>query len=158
MSLLKWKNSTGEWISIYMQALRNRLRKDKNLADIQDKAAARKNLEIVGENNTTHLHDHRYLPLIQIAKDECLNLLDQIKAEHMVDMDHLESTIKALEKQIAEIIAVSNADTVDGKHATNTAENLPVLNSVGRLTNDLEGTAFNIPTKDVNGNIWIEDN
>lgn len=62
---LKLKTAEDEWVQIYGNAINNRLRKDKNLSDVDDKAEARKNLEIIGDNNTTHYHDNRYIPLIE---------------------------------------------------------------------------------------------
>ncbi|TCL39947.1 hypothetical protein EV210_101145 [Anaerospora hongkongensis] len=59
------------------------------------------------------------------------------------------------EQQVAILIQHGDVDTVDGKHADGTANNLPLLNGSIRLTNDTEGTAWNIPTSDVGGNIWI---
>lgn len=61
-----------------------------------------------------------------------------------------------LEVQIPTLLKNFDADKVDGKHATNTANNLPVLNTEGNLTVNTTGTAYNIPTGNVGGNIWIE--
>ncbi|QDR80238.1 hypothetical protein [Sporomusa termitida] len=61
----------------------------------------------------------------------------------------------AFEQLIAVLIEHGNVDMVDGKHADGTANNIPLLNGSSRLTNDTEGTAWNIPTSDVGGNIWI---
>lgn len=65
MATIKYQTSDKGWVSLYADAIKNRLRKDKNLSDVLDKAEARKNLEIIGDNNTTHFHDSRYIPLIQ---------------------------------------------------------------------------------------------
>lgn len=62
---LKLKTADDEWTQIYGNAINNRLRKDENLSDVDNKAEARKNLEIIGDNNTTHYHDDRYIPLIE---------------------------------------------------------------------------------------------
>lgn len=64
MAVLKWKKDATTWIGFYLDALRNRLRRDKNLSDVLNKQAARDNLELSGVNNQTHYHDDRYLPLI----------------------------------------------------------------------------------------------
>jgi len=61
-----------------------------------------------------------------------------------------------LNTQVPTLLENFNADKVDNKHATNTANNLPVLNAEGNLTVDTTGTAYNIPTGNVGGNIWIE--
>lgn len=63
--------------------------------------------------------------------------------------------MSTFEQTVAILIEHANVDLVDGKHADGTANNIPLLNGSSRLTNDLEGTAWNIPTEDVGGNIWI---
>ena len=52
MSILKWKDKAGNWISLYVAAIRNRLRIDKNLADLNNR------LNITGQ--MTDLYD-KYL-------------------------------------------------------------------------------------------------
>jgi hypothetical protein len=63
MAILKWKNAK-DWISFYVDSIALRLRKDKNLSDVNDVVAARNNLELSGVNNHTHYHDDHYMPLI----------------------------------------------------------------------------------------------
>ena len=70
MSLLKFKKNTKEWIAFYAEALRNRLRIDMNLSDVNDVAASRTNLGLDGDNNHTHYHDDRYLPVINKNKED----------------------------------------------------------------------------------------
>lgn len=65
MATIKYHNNNGDWVSLYADAIKNRLRKDKNLSDLLDVAEARKNLELTGDNNHTHYHDDRYLPKIE---------------------------------------------------------------------------------------------
>ena len=70
MPNLKFLADNKEWKSAFREiisAIKNRLRKDKNLGDVENVAQARKNLEIVGDNNHTHYHDDRYIPLINAA-------------------------------------------------------------------------------------------
>lgn len=69
MALLKYYDNNGNWIGLYADAIRNRLRCDKNLSDVYDIKEARKNLELVGDNNHTHFHDDRYNPLIIAERD-----------------------------------------------------------------------------------------
>lgn len=67
---IKIKKDDNTWEQIYGNAIANRLRKDQNLADIIDKQGARDNLELSGDNNTTHFHDSRYVPMIENEKNE----------------------------------------------------------------------------------------
>lgn len=67
MPNLKFLADNKEWKSAFREiisAIKNRLRKDKNLSDVENVVQARKNLEIIGDNNHTHYHDDRYIPLI----------------------------------------------------------------------------------------------
>jgi hypothetical protein len=76
--------------------------------------------------------------------------------KHIAEFLKSYADLTALYQQIRLELQYANVDTVDGKHADGTANNLPILNASGRLTNDLEGKAWNIPTSNVGGNIWIE--
>ena len=60
MALWKYKLADG-WHVLYGGILANILRKDKNLSDVEDRAAAREALELTGNSNTTHYHDSRYM-------------------------------------------------------------------------------------------------
>lgn len=75
--------------------------------------------------------------------------------KHIAEFQKAYADITAQYQQILTELEYANVDMVDGKHADGTANNLPLLNGSARLTNDTEGTAWNIPTSDVGGNIWI---
>ncbi len=75
--VLKWKDAIGNWIVLYGSAILNRLRIDKNLADLANKAEARKNLELVDEV-TTHYHDKRYIPKIEDLDGKITKNIDEI--------------------------------------------------------------------------------
>ena len=81
MAVLKWKSAKG-WIVFYASYLKNCLQKNQNLADLTDRAEARKNLELVGDV-TTHNHDSRYMPLINNFKngiiDSTTNQISDLK-------------------------------------------------------------------------------
>ena len=81
MSLLKFKKNTKEWIAFYAEALRNRLRIDMNLSDVNDVAASRTNLGLNGDNNHTHYHDDRYLPVIDKNKKDLEKKLQTTKIQ-----------------------------------------------------------------------------
>lgn len=76
MRIFKYLTENG-WVSLYQDAWILCLNKRKNLSDLEDKQEARKNLELIGEDNHTHYHDDRYLPKINALRDEMMNLLEQ---------------------------------------------------------------------------------
>lgn len=76
---IKFKKDKNSWEQIYGNEINNRLRKDKNLSDVNDKAESRKNLELVGDSNTTHFHDDRYMPKIDAESAKRKSEDDQIK-------------------------------------------------------------------------------
>lgn len=88
--LLKIKKAAGEWYSFYATAIKNRLRRDLNLSDLSDISEARHNIELDGDNNETHFHDSRYIPLIndnkkiieQNKKDIITEIEDRINADN----------------------------------------------------------------------------
>lgn len=82
MSLIKFKTGTPDnWISLYVEAIRNRLRRDLNLSDLFDVPAARNNLGLIGDNNTTHFHDSRYIPMLNSLKTELLRKINNLKVK-----------------------------------------------------------------------------
>ena len=71
MALLKYKTDKG-WKILYGGLLSRMLRKDKNLADVEDTIKARQNLGLLGDihldtagnpisDDVTHNHDSRYV-------------------------------------------------------------------------------------------------
>lgn len=123
MALVKWvkgKKSNGEaiWEGIYDNALRNRLRRDKNLADLTNKADARKNLELIGDNVETHYHDSRYMPYIKTLQGDTKALrTDMTQAQndinahtnrlngHDTDITNLQSRATKLESRATDLEA-----------------------------------------------------
>jgi len=81
MALLKWQKETGSWSTFYVDAIRNRLRRDLNLSDVLDRQEARKNLEIFGDDNKTHFHDDRYIPLITQASQANEDAVNRMKIQ-----------------------------------------------------------------------------
>lgn len=78
---IKFKKDKNSWEQIYGNEINNRLRKDKNLSDVNNKAESRKNLELVGDNNTTHFHDSRYVPMIENEKNERKTETTQLRTD-----------------------------------------------------------------------------
>lgn len=85
---IKIQTENGKWEQLYGNAIANRLRKDQNLADVDNKQEARNNLELTGDNNTTHYHDSRYLPLIEKEAEERKAETAQIKADLNTEIEN----------------------------------------------------------------------
>ena len=100
MSILKWKKN-NKWISIYADAIKNRLMRTANLSDLTDKTAALNNLGLTGDVETHH-HDSRYLPMFE-------------KLENKV-----KEKFKALKFKVGGDVAESNATQLeDGTYSVN---------------------------------------
>lgn len=100
MSILKWKKN-NKWISIYADAIKNRLMRTANLSDLTDKTAALNNLGLTGDVETHH-HDSRYLPMFE-------KLENKIKEK-----------FKALKFKVGGDVAESNATQLeDGTYSFN---------------------------------------
>lgn len=69
MSVLKWQRGSSEWVTLYGTVLKNRLRKDKNLSDLESTTEAKKNLGLIGDV-VDHHHDSRYLPRLARIEDK----------------------------------------------------------------------------------------
>ena len=104
---IKFKKDKNSWEQVYGNEINNRLRKDKNLSDVNDKAESRKNLEIIGDSNTTHFHDDRYLPKInaESAKRESEDnqikkILNQEVADRRKDSQDISKAIVDSENRV----------------------------------------------------------
>lgn len=131
MSFIKFKRKTGEWISLYADAIRNRLRRDLNLSDLFDIAEARKNIGIIGDNNTTHYHDSRYLPKIQQLKDD---IYDKLKKFNIDIKGRAEAdTVNLVNNATTSTLVLKNvnADAVAIGRTTNSKNMLTAVNKFG---------------------------
>lgn len=63
MATISWRKA-NKWVSIYADAIKNRLMRTKNLSDLTDVGEALKNLGLTGDVHT-HNHDTQYLPQIK---------------------------------------------------------------------------------------------
>lgn len=111
MSFIKFKKNANEWISFYVEAIRNRLRRDKNLSDVLDINQSRINLGLNGDDNITHFHDSHYLPLIDNVKNSLLNIFKKSKFEvsgrataNTVNMNYGNTTTLSIQDIHAETI------------------------------------------------------
>ena len=121
MRILKYKTDNG-WVSLYTYVLSLFMRKSKNLSDIENKAEALENLELVGENITSHSHDSKYLPLIQAAEDNAINKVDELRLDTNVEIRNIKESISSsnteidtkLDKNMIRVQSVVPTDPVEG--------------------------------------------
>ena len=121
MRILKYKTDNG-WVSLYTYVLSLFMRKSKNLSDIENKAEALENLELVGENITSHSHDSKYLPLIQAAGDNAINKVDELRLDTNVEIRNIKESISSsnteidtkLDKNMIRVQSVVPTDPVEG--------------------------------------------
>ena len=126
--ILKWKDFSGKWITLYRTAILNRLRKDKNLSDLTNKAEARKNLELTNEV-TTHYHDTRYQPKIDALNGLITKEIDNLKktlSNQYTNNTDLENKLNLLKQNTINIMTTNIGDV------SNLAENLDK-----KLTNEI---------------------
>lgn len=123
MAILKYRDNEG-FKSLYTDAIKNRLRKDLNLSDVENIQEARENLELTGDNNHTHYHDDRYLPKIEeeankreTADNEIKNLINT-KIEETINTSN--NTINNIKQTIDEKIdAAISQEVTDRTNAIN---------------------------------------
>ena len=85
MNILRFLKQS-QWIPLYFKELKNRLRRDKNLSDIENLNKARENLGLSGDVST-HNHDSIY-----IRKDDMERHMDDLGRK--VDDSIIELTTK----------------------------------------------------------------
>lgn len=77
--------------------------------------------------------------------------------KHIAEFLKAYADISALYQQILVELRYADVDMVDGKHADNTANNIPVLNSSGELTSDVNNTNVTTAELIVNGTAAINE-
>jgi hypothetical protein len=90
MSILKWKKD-NKWISIYADAIKNRLMRTANLSDLTDKTAALNNLGLTGDVETHH-HDSRYLPMFEKLENKVKEKFKALKFKVGGDVNEVNAT------------------------------------------------------------------
>lgn len=108
MAIWKYKLQDG-WHILYGNLLSKMVRKDKNLEDLEDRSAARENLELTGDV-TTHNHDSYYGPKFSALNAKTASLESRVSA--------LETRLNAAEAEI-NAIKNSNNNTTNSINAIN---------------------------------------
>lgn len=120
---IKLKKGSGSWQQVYGNEINNRLRKDKDLSDVNDKAESRKNLEIIGDNNTTHYHDSRYMPKIDAEIAERKKADAEIQKDLAREITDRKSDSQKISKAIVDSENRINASMANTKNELNTNMN-----------------------------------
>lgn len=112
MALIKWKKSNTEWVSLYADMLKNRLRRDMNLGDVNNRSEARKNLGLSGEVED-HWHDEFYTTIKDF--DAKLNSLfskinEKLNSIMGDSFNKLKDYAQKKTKDISDDVAKQNAD------------------------------------------------
>ena len=94
MRILKYKTDEG-WLPLYTYVLSLFMRKSKNLGDLENRSEALENLGLTGENITSHLHDSKYLPLIQAAEDNAVNQVDKLRLDTNIEIRNIRDSISS---------------------------------------------------------------
>ena len=152
MGLLKYKLRDG-WHILYGGILQKILRKDMNLSDVDNVAAARSNLGLTG-NVTTHYHQvyedsiadlQSQIDTLKTAKQDLYNKYNNLLGRIDIaegDIVNLKARVSALETTIGDknsgLIKQVNTNTSD-------IANLKAIDAGTRLTN-LENTLNNSTT------------
>lgn len=112
---IKFKKDKNSWEQIYGNEINNRLRKDKNLSDVNDKAESRKNLELIGNSNTTHFHDSRYVPMIENEKNERKTETTQLRTDLNAETANRAKDKEDISKTLAKVQNNINTTVADTK-------------------------------------------
>ena len=83
MAILKWRDGNGKWISLYANWLRQCLRRDKNLSDLDNAEEARKNLGVSAENITTVV-DNKYQPIVEDLETKINNVTKEVSGKYYI--------------------------------------------------------------------------
>lgn len=117
--LLKWRRNTNEWVVMYGDALKNRLRRDKNLADLTNRTEAKKNLGVFGEV-TDHYHDARYMTRIEALEG---NLKSEVQAREQSQKLNDQALRKKVEAEVNAVLQAYNVSIADERKVRANADN-----------------------------------
>lgn len=153
MAILKY-NDGKEWKSLYGQDIRNKLDKNKNLSDLTNKEEARQNLELTGDNNHTHYHDDRYIPLIEkekadrIAEDNRItqlvkNELDKIDGSIDGTLNNINSSITEQIQNAIDKEKLDRDNAIKQEAAIRKQEDTKLQNSINALSQRIDSNTNN---------------
>lgn len=134
MRILKYKTDKG-WLPLYTYVLSLFMRKSKNLGDLENRSEALNNLGLTGENITSHLHDSKYLPLIQAAEDNAVNQVDKLRLDTNIEIRNIRDSISSsnteidtkLDKNLIRVQQVVPTDPVEGMIWFSTDQANPII-------------------------------
>ena len=157
MAILKWKK-IDQWYTVYGSILKDTLRCSKNLSDLTDKNLARTNLELVGDNITTHLHDSRYLPLIQAETSARTIAINNLSLNLSKEVTDRQTDMTALESSIDTKLTAQTTSVNKSISDLQTSVNLSITNlttyvdtSIANMNTNLTNNINSINTVSVSG-------
>lgn len=77
--------------------------------------------------------------------------------KHISEFLKAYADLTTMYQQILVELEYANVDTVDGKHADNTANNLPVLNGSSELVNNINNSSVKTAALEVSGTTKVKD-
>ena len=121
MKVLKVLTDNG-WLPLYTYVLSLFMKKENNLSDLTDKNEALENLQLTGNNITSHAHDSIYFPKIQEAEDRVSTKVDDLKLATDIQIRNIQNSISAsnteidekLDKNLMRVQRVVPTDPVEG--------------------------------------------
>lgn len=149
--VLKFKKTLQEWIPFYVDAIKNRLRRDLNLSDVFDVQATRDNIGLSGINNHTHYHDDRYIPKIDkevnTRKQEIANLTNSLN--NKLTTEHNERIAADDKEKNERVTSINSIQAAFNKEITD------LKKLCNDLKNRLDGNEF-VKSKDNANNIALK--
>ena len=149
--VLKLKKTLEEWIPFYVDAIKNRLRRDLNLSDVFDVQATRDNIGLSGVNNHTHYHDDRYIPKIDkevnTRKQEITNLTNSLN--NKLATEHNERIAADGKEKNERVTSINSIQAALNKEITD------LKKLYNDLKNRLDGNEF-VKSKDNANNIALK--
>lgn len=153
MDTIKIYSKAKKWLDTYLGYVNKCLNIKDNLSDIQDKQAARENLELSSKNVTNHKHNSRYVPMIENEATERQDNDNAVLDTIATETTNHENAIKSASDRIVATqnsldTAISSAEQTLFNAETNVQNNINALAQKGSL---------NIATTSVSGSTVSAD-